>query len=509
MPQFSPAGCRAFHGAQSTLLHHEPSTEGERVPFLTQDQPFIAGSDLENGASPDPSAVGSDNTDKSPVITVTSLPAFYTADDHISSPVPPRWRWTGRIPLLSACVGRGYFARSQAPLSEKPSPRKPLKIVLRLLAYALMLLGLVEFITLACGVFFSFFPSEGLDNHGKLESSIDVSPALLQWPTDFSADVHAVACHSHNDYWRKEPLFSALRAGCTGVEADVWLYNEELYVGHTTASLTPQRTLRSLYIDPLVRILDQQNPTTSFHPSADTPRGGVFDTNPAQTLVLLIDFKNDGKATWPYVYEQLAPLRQKGYLTHFNGTKTIEGPITVVVTGNAPYMNVVASPDYRDMFFDAPLDIFEQLDPGTPAIKHPRLTAEDLQSPTKRDTPDQGQGRSGAAPENAAIYAPANSYYASVSFQNSIGYPWQGKLSSKQINKIRKQIAGAHNRGLKVRYWGVPNWPRGMRNYLWRVLYQEGIDYLNVDDLRAATQGNWNWDKKPSWFSGPWRFWSS
>ncbi|KAL6244104.1 Altered inheritance of mitochondria protein 6 [Rhinocladiella similis] len=509
MPQPSPAGCRVFRGTQHETLHHEPSTEAERVPFLTQDQPFIAGSDLENGASLDPSAVRSD-TDKSPIITVSSFPASDTTDDdHISSPVPSRWRWKERIPLLSAWVGRGYLSRHKKRPSEKPLSRHPLRRVLRLLAYSLMLLGLLEFIALACGVFFSFFPSDVSDEHGRLKSSGDVSPELGRWPTDFSADVHAVACHSHNDYWRKEPLFSALRAGCTGVEADVWLYDEELYVGHTTASLTPQRTLRSLYIDPLVKILDQQNPTTSFHPSLDSRRGGVFDTDPAQTLVLLIDFKNDGNAIWPYVSEQLAPLRQKGYLTHFNGTKTIEGPVTVVVTGNAPYLNVVASPHYRDMFFDAPLDVLETLDPGTPAIEHPRVTAEDLHASTKRSVPNKGQGRSGAAPVNAAVYAPTNSYYASVNFKRSIGYPWRGKLSSGQIEKIRKQIAGAHNRGLKVRYWGVPNWPRGMRNYMWRVLYQEGVDYLNVDDLRAATQGTWNWDKKSSWFSGPWRFWSS
>jgi hypothetical protein len=33
-----------------------------------------------------------------------------------------------------------------------------------------------------------------------------------------------VGCHSHNDYWRRVPLYSALQAGCIGVEADVWLF---------------------------------------------------------------------------------------------------------------------------------------------------------------------------------------------------------------------------------------------------------------------------------------------
>ncbi|KAJ9496554.1 hypothetical protein H2202_007925 [Exophiala xenobiotica] len=508
MPHFPSAGIRPFRSEQNTSRNHEPSTDSERVPFLTQEQAFAACTDLENGALNDASAARTD-TDKSPSVTVSSLSASDDSFDHVSTRFSSRWRWIERMPSLSRWFARNYSVAHKEYTVETPFLRTPLRRVLRLLAFSLMLLGLLEFIALACGVLFSFFPNEATDELEGWNSASNVPSELSQWPTDFSADIHPVACHSHNDYWRKEPLFSALKAGCSGVEADVWLYGEELYVGHTSASLSPQRTLRSLYIDPLVKILDRQNPITSFHPFVETPRSGVFDTKPAQTLVLLIDFKNDGAAIWPYVADHLEPLRQKNYLTYFNGTDTIDGPITVVVTGNAPYMNVVASPHYRDMFFDAPLNILEKLDPETPAIRHPRIsTDESRHALDKRGVINQGQGHSGGAPSDAAIYSPANSYYASVNFKSSIGWPWRGKLSSTQIEKIRKQIDGAHRRGLKVRYWGVPSWPRGMRNYLWRVLYQEGVDYLNVDDLRSATQGTWNWDRKSSWFSGPWRFWS-
>jgi hypothetical protein len=339
------------------------------------------------------------------------------------------------------------------------------------------------------------------------------SPELGRWPTDFSADIQPVACHSHNDYWRKEPLFSALRAGCTGVEADVWLFDQDLFVGHSTQSLSPARTLRSLYINPLLEILNSQNSLSSFHPSSDLPPNGVFDTKPSQTLILLIDFKMDGDAIWPYVSEQLQPLREKKYLTYFNGSSVIEGPITVVATGNAPFSAVVANPHYRDIFFDAPLDLMDKLaDPSVPGgVPVPNNTPTDAVGatiPTKRsdDDQNQGQGQSGSAPTNPAIYSPANSYYASVDFRRSIGFPWRGHLSSQQVEKLRKQIAGAHARGLKVRYWNVPSWPRGLRNYLWRVLVREGVDYLNVDDLHSATKGNWGWGKKGPWWSGPWRF---
>ena len=188
-------------------------------------------------------------------------------------------------------------------------------------------------------------------------------------------------------------------------------------------------------------------------------------------------------------------------LSYFNGTSFIEGPITVVVTGNAPWDEVVANPTYRDMFFDAPLDLMgEMSDPRT-------ATEVDAQESglTKRGS-NQGQGRSGAAPSDPTLYSQANSYYASVSFKRAVGWPWRGSLSRKQIETLRKQIAGAHARGLKVRYWSVPGWPRGMRNYLWRTLVKEGVDYLNVDDLKSATTGDWNWEKKGHWFMGPWKF---
>lgn len=367
---------------------------------------------------------------------------------------------------------------------------------------------------MACGLITAFFPDEVDDSLDSSTPTGRFSPDLGRWPTDFSGDIQPVACASHNDYWRKEPLFSALKAGCTGVEADVWLFDQDLFVGHSTQSLTPERTLRSLYLDPLLKILGSQNSISSFHPSSDLPPSGVFDTKPSQTLVLLIDFKNDGDAIWPYVSDQLQPFREKKYLTYFNGSSVIEGPITVVVTGNAPFSSVVANPHYRDIFFDAPLGLMDKLSnsavPVGASVPNGD-TADAVRStiPSPRSEGDQGQGQSGSAPTNPSIYSPANSYYASVDFRASIGFPWRGHLSSQQKEKIRKQIAGAHERGLKVRYWNVPSWPRGLRNYLWRVLVREGVDYLNVDDLHSATKGNWGWGRRGPWWSGPWRFWPS
>jgi hypothetical protein len=356
--------------------------------------------------------------------------------------------------------------------------------------------GVIQFISIACGIGLIFFPDE-YDRAARSLMHISEktnTDDIAHWPTDFTREVIPVGCHSHNDYWRRIPLFSALQAGCIGVEADVWLFDEELYVGHTRSALTKRRTLRSLYVDPLVRILDRQNPVTPFQRTIDLPPHGVFDTDPGQSLILLIDFKTDGTATWPAVVKELAPLRDRGYLTFFNGRDVIPGPVTVVGTGNTPFDLLTANTTYRDIFFDAPLD--KLLDD----LGLDRGQVGTYVSPVKRST-GLGQGLSGM-PDNidAHTFNITNSYYASVSFKKAVGFPWPFHFTETQMESIRRQVRIAHSHGLKVRYWGLPSWPLSLRNHIWRILVQEGVDMLNVDDLAAATKGDWKIRILDWWF---------
>ncbi len=94
--------------------------------------------------------------------------------------------------------------------------------------------------------------------------------------------------------------------GCVSIEADVWLYNETLYIGHEISALTPDRTFDSLYIQPILDVLKRQNPSSKFVPSPT--KNGVFDTSSGQTLYLFVDVKTDGLKTWPYVVKALEPL---------------------------------------------------------------------------------------------------------------------------------------------------------------------------------------------------------
>lgn len=55
------------------------------------------------------------------------------------------------------------------------------------------------------------------------------------------------------------PLFEAIHVGCISVEADIWLVGEdtELYVGHKRGSLSAEHTLKNLYVEPLLHLLNK------------------------------------------------------------------------------------------------------------------------------------------------------------------------------------------------------------------------------------------------------------
>ncbi|MCJ1443987.1 MAG: hypothetical protein MMC23_004487 [Stictis urceolatum] len=265
---------------------------------------------------------------------------------------------------------------------------------------------------------------------------------LYTYPTSLTQGIIPKAIHSHNDYWRPVPLFTALSAGCISIEADVWLVNGTLHVGHEQSALTSQRTLQSLYIDPIISILKAENPKTPF--SMPNSRNGVFDTDSNQTLYLFIDLKTDGKSTYPAVKQALQPLREGGWLSKVSGGHYWESAITVIGTGNTP-QSLVEAEETRDIFFDGPL----------PNLAFSNITS--LISPI-----------------------------ASTNFDAQFFGFKATEFDATQLDKLRSQIKTAHDKGIKVRYWDTPGWPISTRNAVWRTLYTEGADLINADDVVAA-----------------------
>ncbi|EFR00904.1 hypothetical protein MGYG_03907 [Nannizzia gypsea CBS 118893] len=273
----------------------------------------------------------------------------------------------------------------------------------------------------------------------------DRSP-LYRYPTDVTRGIIPIPVHSHNDYWRDVPFYTALSAGCISIEADVFLFNDTLFVGHEESALTKQRTLQSLYIEPLMGVLKKTNPKSPF---VNGPtRHGVFDASSGQTLYLWIDVKNDGEKAWPHIVKALQPLRDANYLTKVQNNQTfVPGPVTVIGTGGTPLDQVVSAAN-RDYFYDGPL--------------------KDLTGFTSLISP-----------------------IASTSLMEVVGditSDSENPLNATQLEAVRKQIKTAKEKGIGVRYWETPGWPIRLRNELWRTLWKEGVALLNADDVNAAKE---------------------
>ncbi|KAG6035553.1 hypothetical protein E4U41_006013 [Claviceps citrina] len=296
---------------------------------------------------------------------------------------------------------------------------------------------------------------------------------------EYSRSVMPVPVHSHNDYERPRPLYSALAAGCTGVEADVWLSRDRanLLVGHHASRLSGKRTLQSLYLDPIKQILDQLNPANASGPD-DVPHG-VYQSSPESSLILLIDVKGNASEIWPLVDKQLQPLRERGYLSRLehNSSSTAasrpvfkRGPITVVGSGNLGTSNIPgtgcdALGRYSDSFLDAPLaSLTDASNFGT----LPSCQAESLLG----------------LPLAKFQTASAPFLHTVASFLNP--------LSSSQRGMIRASLQAAASKNLTSRYWATPTWPVSRRDHIWQVLVEEGIGLLNADDIESATGLEWN-----------------
>ena len=131
--------------------------------------------------------------------------------------------------------------------------------------------------------------------------------------------------HAHNDYHNARPLLDALAHGFCSVEADVFLVDGKLFVGHSRSELKPERTLQELYLDPLRRRVRENG-------------GRVYRDGPP--LTLLIDIKSDGEETYAALAKVLA--QYSGILTSVHKGQLKTNVVTVVISGNRAKERIAA-----------------------------------------------------------------------------------------------------------------------------------------------------------------------
>ncbi|WP_228098929.1 alkaline phosphatase [Pedobacter sp. MC2016-24] len=122
--------------------------------------------------------------------------------------------------------------------------------------------------------------------------------------------------HSHNDYHQNIPLLTAYYAGMGSIEADVFLKNGQLYVAHDTTEISPEATLKKLYLDPLARFY-MKNGNSAYQ---DTSLG----------LQLVVDIKKDHQQVLPQLIKEL-----QAYQDIFNSSKNPKA-IKIVLSGDVP-----------------------------------------------------------------------------------------------------------------------------------------------------------------------------
>jgi hypothetical protein len=234
--------------------------------------------------------------------------------------------------------------------------------------------------------------------------------------------------HAHNDYEHERPLLDALDHGFTSVEADIYLVDGQLLVGHDPGDLTPERTLQALYLEPLrKRVLANG--------------GKVYRGKPLE-FQLLIDIKTNGVAA----YTELDKVLRGKYsflMTHYVHGFVLRGPVTAVISGDRP-RDLMAAQRHRLAFYDGRIADPNDLGPGSSAALTPLV---------------------------------------SDNWTKLFTWTGAGEFPAAERAKLREIVATAHKAGQRVRFWATPDVPGADRDAIWRELVKAGVDHINTDDL--------------------------
>lgn len=227
---------------------------------------------------------------------------------------------------------------------------------------------------------------------GAVSGAFGVQRSLAAKPLGQPLD-HA---HAHNDYLHERPLLDALEHGFTSVEADVFLVDGELLVGHSRPELRPERTLERLYLKPLREL-------------SRAGGGRVWPDGPS--LTLLVDVKADGERAYAALaklladYDEIASSSREGRFE----TKAV----TVVVSGDRA-QRAIADDEPRRVGIDGRLS--------------------DLGS----DLP------SGLLP------------LISDNWATHFRWRGDGPFPADERAKLHRIVRQAHERGRRVRFWATP-----------------------------------------------------
>ncbi|MGV3617706.1 MAG: glycerophosphodiester phosphodiesterase family protein [Fimbriimonas sp.] len=239
--------------------------------------------------------------------------------------------------------------------------------------------------------------------------------------------------HAHNDYAHPRPLLDALDQGFASVEADIFLVDGELRVGHDRKDLQPGRTLEKLYLDPLLERVRRH--------------GGTVHPWPGE-FTLLVDIKSDGAKVYAELskrlerYREMLSSRDPFKFRPLAAPHVTKRAVTVVLSGDRPIQQL-DEPRRHWAFLDG------------------RLNETNL----------------------------ANSFLAefmplvSDAYGGQFKWNGQGEMPVPERFKLRQLADKLHASGHRFRLWGAPD-----TEDAWREFYDAGVDHINTDRLAPLAE---------------------
>lgn len=201
-----------------------------------------------------------------------------------------------------------------------------------------------------------------------------------------------VLIHSHNDYTRNVPFWQAYAQNVYSIEADVFLKDGTLLVGHEMEDLSPDMTFEALYYTPAVTMFDRN--------------GGKPYAN-GQPLQLMVELKSE---TAPAMEALIALLSRRPDV--FDPSVN-PAAIRITITGNVP----------------APEDF----------CKYPEYISFD------------GIIDADYTPEQLARVSVISTNFGAYSIWNG-----KGSLIIKEAEVVRALIDKVHKMGKPIRFWNAP-----------------------------------------------------
>jgi hypothetical protein len=226
--------------------------------------------------------------------------------------------------------------------------------------------------------------------------------------------------HAHNDYQHKRPLIQALEDGFTSIEADVFLYHNDLIVSHDATGLNKKPNLVTLYLDPLKKRIEQN--------------GGLVYKGYSTPVILMIDCKTGSPGTYLKLKEILSHYTD--ILTQYKGDSIIKsGPLQILISGNKPFKEVMnESTCYVTL--DADLNSINQ-------STYDRITTR--------------------------FSDPWGSYFT---------WNGEGDMPAEQLSKLTNLVKRVHDKHKQIRFYHIPD-----KQNAWKALLDAGVDWINTDML--------------------------